>query len=98
LQEVVLKGVREELRREWEERPLPLYYDRFISSETRRLEEAINRNGQRIDELGERLKQVEQRLGSVEERVYRLSNNIRNWLLLGFSLLGLLMTVLRFLH
>ncbi|MFQ5340304.1 MAG: hypothetical protein ACE5F6_02025 [Anaerolineae bacterium] len=51
LREPLFSEVRERLLQEAAEKPIPLYYDRFVSSETQRLEESIDRNGHRITEL-----------------------------------------------
>ncbi|MFQ5858738.1 MAG: hypothetical protein ACE5LU_24320 [Anaerolineae bacterium] len=51
LREPLLAEIRERLIAEAAEQPMPLYYDRYITSQTQRLEEGIERNGQRIMEL-----------------------------------------------
>ncbi|MGH2543044.1 MAG: hypothetical protein ACRDIB_09615 [Ardenticatenaceae bacterium] len=45
LRETLLEALREEREQ------VPPYYEQFIASEIQRVEEAIERNGQRIDEL-----------------------------------------------
>ncbi len=73
LQESLLAALREDLRRE---QPLPLYYDRFIGSETKRLEEAIARSGERIEEVrkaivlnSQRIEEVIRSLDAFKEHV-----------------------------
>ncbi len=65
LREPLLLEIRERLMAEAAEQPIPLYYDRYIASQIQRLEEAIERNAQRIMELGE---EVDRRFGEMDRR------------------------------
>ena len=98
LQESLLAALREDLRRE---QPLPLYYDRFIGSGTKRLEEAIARSGERIEEVRRSLdafkEHVEQRFEKVDRQFHEMNTNFRKWTLAVIGILGLLITVLNFL-
>ncbi|MFQ6058994.1 MAG: hypothetical protein ACE5MB_08985, partial [Anaerolineae bacterium] len=66
------------------------------------LEEAIRHNSQRIDELREsnaqRFQQMDQRFERIEVELHRVNNNIRNWIIAGISILGILITALNFLR
>ena len=55
LRDHLVSEVGDRLLREAAEQPVPMYYDRFIGSEIQRLEEAIERNGQRIGDLREEM-------------------------------------------
>jgi hypothetical protein len=74
VQAAVRAGIAEELGTR-PEQPMPLYYDRFISAETRRLDESIAHVGERIDALKEYVDQrfdeqrtyVDQRFTSVDQ-------------------------------
>jgi ribosome-associated translation inhibitor RaiA len=83
LEKAIRASVRRALFGELAEQPIPLYYDRFIVSEIRRLEEAIERNGERIAELkgyidertGELREYIDQRIGELREHIdQRLTN------------------------
>jgi hypothetical protein len=71
VQAAVRAGIAEELRVRLEQ-PMPLYYDRFISAELRRLDESIAHVGERIDALKEyvdqRFDEVDQRFAVVDQR------------------------------
>jgi len=77
LEKAIRASVRKELFGELAEQPIPLYYDRFIVSEIGRLEEAIERNGERIAELrgyidertGELREYIDQRMTTIETRL-----------------------------
>jgi flagellar capping protein FliD len=64
VQAAVRAGIAEELSTR-PEQPMPLYYDRFISAEIRRLDESIAHVGERIDALKE---YVDQRFDEVDQR------------------------------
>jgi hypothetical protein len=73
LEKTIRASVKKELLGERAEQPMPLYYDRFVVSETRRLEGAIERNGERIDEFRE---YIDQRLTSVDVRLTTIETRL----------------------
>lgn len=84
LEKAIRASIREELLGERAEQPMPFYYDRFIVSETKRLEEAIERNGERIGELrgyideriGELRGYIDQRLTAIDTRLTEQKKDI----------------------
>lgn len=73
LRDHLVSEVGDRLLREAAEQPVPMYYDRFIGSEIQRLEEAIERNGQRIDDLRE---EMERRFTEAKEEREQLRSEM----------------------
>nr|HID15144.1 hypothetical protein [Anaerolineae bacterium] len=68
LEQALLVSMRRERER------VPPYYEQYVGSEIRRLEEAIERNGQRIEEASARLEQrIEEVSARLEQRIEETS-------------------------
>ena len=79
LEQALLVSMRRERER------VPPYYEQYVGSEIRRLEEAIERNGQRIEETSARLDQrieelrlhIDQRFAQVDQRFAQVDQRFR---------------------